>query len=61
MTQDVQHDRSASPLATVSDAIHPPTLSRIPEPATDATETSAETETPSTFDSDSFEGFGSFG
>lgn len=61
MTQDVQHDRSPSPLASVSDAAQPTTRSRIPEPAADAAEIPAETETPSTFDSDSFEGFGSFG
>ncbi|WP_264048312.1 hypothetical protein [Methylobacterium flocculans] len=60
MTQDVQHDRATAPLATVSDAIHPPTRSRIPEPAADDTAT-PEPETPSTFDSDSFAGFGSFG
>ena len=61
MTQDVQHDRFDSPLATVSDAIQPPAPSRIPNPAgDDAASLLPEPETPSTFDNDSFEGFGSF-
>ncbi|MCJ2036039.1 hypothetical protein [Methylobacterium sp. J-068] len=62
MTKDVQHDRSASPLASVSDEIHPPTLSRTPDTTGDDTASAAaEPEAPSTFDIDSFEGFGSFG
>ncbi|KQP89767.1 MULTISPECIES: hypothetical protein [unclassified Methylobacterium] len=62
MTKDVQHDRPDSPLASVSDEIFPQTLSRKPDtPADDIASNPVACEPPSTFDSDSFEGFGSFG
>lgn len=62
MTKDMQHDRSASPPASVSDEIHPPTLTRMPDhPGDDTASTGTEAETRSNFDSESFEGFGSFG
>jgi hypothetical protein len=62
MTKDVQHDRSAAPLASVSDEIHLPTLSRTPDTIGDDTASPpAEPEAASTFDSESFAGFGSFG
>lgn len=61
MTKDVQHERFASPLASVSDEIHPPTLTRAPDdPGAGTDAAGAETEVASTFDSESFEGFGSF-
>lgn len=62
MTKDVQHDRSASPLASVSDEINPNTLVITPETsAEDAGSAPREPEAPSASQPDSFEGFGSFG
>jgi hypothetical protein len=60
MTQDVQHDRSAAPLATVSDEIHPCRSQGPEHPGDDASVPSPDPLPASTFESDSFEGFGSF-
>jgi hypothetical protein len=62
MTKDVQHDRSASPLASVSDEISSSLRTQGPDrPGEDAPAPAPDAQTPSTFESDSFEGFGSFG
>ncbi len=66
MTQDVQHDRSAAPLASVSDEIRPTMLEPTSDTATDGVGLSAgDPETHATASAaaerDSFEGFGSFG
>ncbi|KQP29557.1 hypothetical protein ASF49_15450 [Methylobacterium sp. Leaf104] len=62
MTKDVQHDRSASPLAFVSDEIFSSPQTRSPdEPGEIAPAPESDPQSSATFDSDSFEGFGSFG
>ncbi|MCJ2044898.1 hypothetical protein MKK58_10215 [Methylobacterium sp. J-078] len=62
MTKDVQHDRSASPLASVSDEIYSPLQNQSPDrPGEDAPAPVPDAQTTSTFESDSFAGFGSFG
>lgn len=66
MTKDVQHDRSASPLASVSDEICPKTLEPMPDPATDAVgiairDPDSHAAASAAAERDSFEGFGSFG
>ncbi|MDO9427556.1 MAG: hypothetical protein Q7T93_12070 [Methylobacterium sp.] len=62
MTKDVQHDRSASPLASVSDEIHPNPLKRMPDiPSEDVSPTPAEDADLAAFHTESFEGFSSFG
>lgn len=60
MTLDVQHDRSASPLATVSDEIYPTPRPNPEHPGDDAPVPESDTDTAPTFESDSFAGFGSF-
>jgi len=60
MTLDVQLDRSASPLATVSDEIYPSPSPSPEHPGEDAPVPEADTTTAPTFESDSFAGFGSF-
>ena len=62
MTKDVQHDRSASPLASVSDEIYPNPLKRMPEaPADDLSPTPVDDTDLSAAHTESFEGFSSFG
>lgn len=62
MTKDVQHDRSASPLASVSDETYPKSLERRPEPpADDLSPAPTEDADLSALHTESFEGFGSFG
>ncbi|GJD72734.1 hypothetical protein [Methylobacterium goesingense] len=62
MTKDVQHDRSASPLAAVSDEIQPSLQTQSPDrPGDDAPAPAPDAQAIATFESDSFEGFGSFG
>ncbi|WP_156389681.1 hypothetical protein [Methylobacterium sp. Leaf465] len=60
MTLDVQHDRSASPLATVSHEIYPSPLPSPEHPGDDAPVPAPDTPTAPSFESDCFAGFGSF-
>ena len=63
MILDAQHERSASPLATLSDETHAaphanrPVGAEPPEPATPAESERAQPDTPAT---NAFEAFGSF-
>ena len=62
MTKDVQHDRSASPLASVSDEIYSSPRTRGPDrPGEDAPAPASDAQTTPPPETDSFEGFGSFG
>lgn len=66
MTKDVQHDRSASPLASVSDEIYPETLDPMPDTATVGVgipilDPDSHAAASAAAERDSFEGFGSFG
>ncbi|MCJ2080033.1 hypothetical protein [Methylobacterium sp. J-090] len=62
MTKDVQHDRSAAPLASVSDEISPNPRKRRPDmPAEDVSPTPAEDADLAASHTESFEGFSSFG
>lgn len=62
MTKDVQLDRSASPLATVSDEIHPNPQKRMPgAPAEDCLQAPEEDSESAAAHVESFEGFSSFG
>lgn len=62
MTKDVQLDRSASPLASVSDEIHPNHHGRMPDvPADDLPPAPTENPESAIAHVESFEGFSSFG
>ncbi|KQO66019.1 hypothetical protein ASG60_02820 [Methylobacterium sp. Leaf469] len=62
MTKDVQPDRSASTLASVSDEIYPTPLKSRPDlPAEDLSPAPAEDSDLSAAHTESFEGFSSFG
>lgn len=62
MTKDVQHDRSASPLASVSDEIHPNQHQRMPDlPADDLPPAPTQESESALIHAESFEGFSSFG
>lgn len=66
MIKDVQHDRSASPLASVSDEIYPETLEKMPDTTTVGVgipilHPDSHAAASADAERDSFEGFGSFG
>jgi hypothetical protein len=62
MTKDVQLDRSASPLASVSDEIHPNKPERMPDVSADVLPpTPPENPESAIAHVESFEGFSSFG
>ena len=61
MTLDKQLERSASPLASVSDPIYPENLDRTSDqPADTEDETASAATPPPSSPTDPFEGFGSF-